>query len=210
MSDTVSAAPQASVVTMEPAVQITDLNYRYRGEKTEALKGISLSLDRGEFLVVMGPSGAGKSTLAAAMNGLIPNFFKGKIAGEVRIFGQKTTETTVARMAETVGIVFQDFEAQLFSTNLELEVTFGMENFGVDPAQMQVRMEEVIDYVDRRGLEAAARAEVAVELHVQREEQDVGHEQFGHDAQDGAVLHALLQGVLGLRRRFNLLWFDRI
>jgi energy-coupling factor transporter ATP-binding protein EcfA2 len=147
MSDAVSAAPQARVVTMEPAVQITDLTYRYRGEKTEALKGVSLSLDRGEFLVVMGPSGAGKSTLAAAMNGLIPNFFKGKIAGEVRIFGQKTTETTVARNSETVGIVFQDFEAQLFSTNLELEVTFGMENFGIDRDEMHVRMEEVINYV---------------------------------------------------------------
>ena len=135
----------------EPIVSIHDLQYRYRGQKQFALDGINLELNRGEFLVVMGPSEAGKSTLAATINGLIPHFHKGKLVGDVTVLGRKTRENTVAQMAEIVGMVFQDFEAQLFSTNVELEVAFGPENFAVDRDEIGRRINENLDYV---GLDA--------------------------------------------------------
>lgn len=135
----------------EPIVTIRDLHYRYRGQKEFALDGIDLDLSRGEFLVVMGPSEAGKSTLAATINGLIPHFQKGKLIGDVTVMGRKTRENTVAQMSEIVGMVFQDFEAQLFSTNVELEVAFGPENFAVDREEIGRRINENLDYV---GLDA--------------------------------------------------------
>ncbi len=135
----------------EPIVSIHDLQYRYRGQKEFALDGINLDLNRGEFLVIMGPSEAGKSTLAATINGLIPHFHKGKLIGDVTVMGRKTRENTVAQMAEIVGMVFQDFEAQLFSTNVELEVAFGPENFAVDREEIGRRINENLDYV---GLDA--------------------------------------------------------
>ena len=135
----------------EPIVSIHDLHYRYRGQKTYALDGIDLELSRGEFMVVMGPSEAGKSTLAATINGLIPHFHNGKMVGEVTVMGRKTSENTVAQMAEVVGMVFQDFEAQLFSTNVELEVAFGPENFAVDREEIKRRIDENLNYV---GLDA--------------------------------------------------------
>jgi energy-coupling factor transport system ATP-binding protein len=135
----------------ELIVSIQDLKYRYRGQKEFALDGINLSLSRGEFLVVMGPSEAGKSTLAATINGLIPHFHKGKYVGEVTVMGRNTRENTVAQMAEIVGMVFQDFEAQLFSTNVELEVAFGPENFAVEREEIGRRIDENLDYV---GLDA--------------------------------------------------------
>ena len=116
----------------EPIVSIRDLQFRYRGQKGHALDGINLDISRGEFLVIMGPSEAGKSTLAATINGLIPHFQNGKLNGTVTVMGRNTRDNTVAQMAEIVGMVFQDFEAQLFSTNVELEVAFGPENFAVD------------------------------------------------------------------------------
>jgi len=132
---------------LEPVVVIKDLRYKYRGEKEQALDGIDLSLSRGEFVVVMGPSEAGKSTLAATINGLIPHFHKGKLQGSVTVLGQDTQKQTVSQMAEVVGMVFQDFEAQLFSTNVELEVAFGPENFAVDREEIARRINENLEYV---------------------------------------------------------------
>ena len=131
----------------ESVISIKDLRYRYRGQKKFALDGINLELPRGAFLIVMGPSEAGKSTLAATINGLIPHFYKGKYEGEVTVMGRNTQEKTVAQMAEIVGMVFQDFEAQLFSTNVELEVAFGPENFAVDREEIGRRIQENLEYV---------------------------------------------------------------
>ena len=135
----------------EPIVSIRDLQYRYRGQKEFALDGVNLDLSRGEFMVMMGPSEAGKSTLAATINGLIPHFHKGKLRGEVIVLGRNTKDNTVSQMSEIVGMVFQDFEAQLFSTNVELEVAFGPENFAVEHEEIKRRIDENLNYV---GLEA--------------------------------------------------------
>jgi energy-coupling factor transporter ATP-binding protein EcfA2 len=136
---------------VEPIVSIRDLQFRYRGQKGYALDGINLDISRGEFLVIMGPSEAGKSTLAATINGLIPHFQIGKLKGTVTVMGRNTQDNTVAQMAEIVGMVFQDFEAQLFSTNVELEIAFGPENFAVDRDEIGRRINENLDYV---GLDA--------------------------------------------------------
>ena len=135
----------------EYAVIINDLKYCYRGEKEFALDGISLKIPYGEFLVIMGASEAGKSTLSACINGLIPHYMKGKYKGKVIVLGQNIQETNVPAMAENVGIVFQDFEAQLFSTNVELEVAFGPENFAISREEIKKRIDENLEYV---GLES--------------------------------------------------------
>lgn len=131
----------------DPAVSIKELKYRYRGEKSLALDGVSLEIPKGEFLVIMGASEAGKSTLATCFNGLIPHYMKGKIKGEVIVLGTNTAESSVPQLAENVGIVFQDFEAQLFSTNVELEIAFGPENFAVPREEIGRRIEENLAYV---------------------------------------------------------------
>jgi cobalt transport protein ATP-binding subunit len=138
---------------MEPEVSIEGLAYRYRGQQKPALKGIDLEVAEGEFVVVMGPSGAGKSTLCVSLNGLIPHFFKGKMEGEVRVGGRSTREGKVGEFAQEVGLVFQDFEAQLFSTNVALEVAFGPENFSVEREEMIERVERVLRQVRLEGFE---------------------------------------------------------
>jgi energy-coupling factor transporter ATP-binding protein EcfA2 len=117
---------------MEPTVRIEGLGYRYWGRQKPALRGLDLEVAEGEFVVVMGQSGAGKSTLCASLNGLIPHSLGGQMEGEVRVAGRSTREGKVGELAQEVGLVFQDFETQLFSTNVALEVAFGSENFGVE------------------------------------------------------------------------------
>jgi energy-coupling factor transport system ATP-binding protein len=138
---------------VEPAVSIRDLAYRYRGQKEPALDGVSLEVAEGEFVVIMGHSGAGKSTLCTSLNGLIPHFFRGRMQGEVLIEGRSTREGKVGEFARDVGLVFQDFEAQLFSTNVALEVAFGPENFQVEREEMVRRVHEVLGQVRLEGFE---------------------------------------------------------
>src|SRR5215212_9469683 len=138
---------------MEPAVSIEGLGYRYRGQQEPALKDVDLEVAEGEFVVVMGPSGAGKSTLCISLNGLIPHFFRGRMEGEVRVGGRSTREGKVGEFAQEVGLVFQDFEAQLFSTNVALEVAFGPENFSVEREEMIRRVESVLGQVRLEGFE---------------------------------------------------------
>jgi energy-coupling factor transport system ATP-binding protein len=138
---------------VEPAVSIKDLAYTYRGQKKPALDGLNLDVAEGEFVVVMGHSGAGKSTLCTSLNGLIPHFFRGRMQGEVRIEGRSTREGKVGEFAKDVGLVFQDFEAQLFSTNVALEVAFGPENFQVEREEMVRRVESVLSQVRLEGFE---------------------------------------------------------
>jgi energy-coupling factor transport system ATP-binding protein len=137
----------------EPAVSVQDLGYRYRGQQKPALQGVDLEVAEGEFVVVMGPSGAGKSTLCVALNGLIPHFFRGRMEGEVKVRGRSTREGKVGEFAREVGLVFQDFEAQLFSTNVALEVAFGPENFAVEHDEMERRVKSVLGRVRLEGFE---------------------------------------------------------
>jgi energy-coupling factor transport system ATP-binding protein len=137
---------------MTLALNIQNLSYRYRGQEKPALDRVSLDVARGDSLVIMGPTEAGKSTLTAAMNGLVPHFFKGRFEGAVTVLGRNTKEKSVAELSERVGMVFQDFEAQLFSTNVELEVAFGPENLGLPHEEIARRVDENLRLVGLAGL----------------------------------------------------------
>ncbi len=136
---------------MTTALSIQNLTYRYRGQEKPALDRVSLDVARGGSLVIMGPTEAGKSTLTATMNGLVPHFFKGRMEGAAAVLGRNIRETSVAELSERVGIVFQDFEAQLFSTNVELEVAFGPENLGLPREEIGRRIDENLRLVGLAG-----------------------------------------------------------
>jgi energy-coupling factor transporter ATP-binding protein EcfA2 len=128
-------------------VELEDLSFTYRGERKKALRDISLEIREGEFVVWMGHTGAGKSTLACCLNALIPGFIRGKLSGEARVLGRDIPRSSTSDMSGEVGLVLQDFEAQLFSTNVELEMAFGMENIGVPRGEMKRRVDQLLPLV---------------------------------------------------------------
>jgi len=130
-----------------PLLSVRDVSFTYREALAPALRGVSFDLSPGELLVVMGASGAGKSTLCRCLNGLIPHFLRGAMTGEVVAVGRDTRRTRVAECAQQVGLVFQDFEAQLFSTNVELEVAFGAESVGLPRQQIAERVWKLLELV---------------------------------------------------------------
>ena len=138
----------------EIAIEVKDLTFSYKADlENIAIEQINLSVPRGQFVVIMGPSGAGKSTLANSLNGLIPGFLKGRYRGEVLINGQKVKGREVSEIAREVGLVFQDFEAQLFSTNVNLEIAFGPENFHIERDEIVRRINKVLKTVKLEGFE---------------------------------------------------------
>ncbi|MCD5413701.1 MAG: energy-coupling factor transporter ATPase [Clostridiales bacterium] len=136
------------------SISIKKLSFRYKDQKDrKAIEEINLDVEKGQFIVIMGPSGAGKSTLANCLNGLVPHFIRGEYEGEVWINNIKVKDSTVSNMAKEIGLVFQDFESQLFSTNTKLEIAFGPENFGVEREEIRKRIEKVLRIVKLESFE---------------------------------------------------------
>jgi energy-coupling factor transport system ATP-binding protein len=139
-------------------ISIKDLSFTYRGNVEPTLKHINAQVTSGASIVLMGHGGAGKSTLACSLNGLVPGFFHGQYHGQVLVGGREVARHRVAEMSRLVGFVFQDFEAQLFSTNVELEMAFGPENHCVPRAEIE---ERITRYLALVGLEKLRQREPA-------------------------------------------------
>jgi energy-coupling factor transport system ATP-binding protein len=135
-------------------VCVQNLSFRYATDDHPALEDISLTIPAGQLVLIMGAGGAGKSTLVNAFNGLIPHFLKGTLSGSVWVAGVHPGQIGVSAMAGIVGLVFQDFEAQLFSTRVDLELAFGMENSGLDRREMHERVRRISAAVGLEGMES--------------------------------------------------------
>ncbi|NCO89894.1 MAG: hypothetical protein AUJ96_31275 [Armatimonadetes bacterium CG2_30_66_41] len=129
------------------------LCFTYRGSGTAALRGLDFRQERGEFVVLMGASGAGKSTFCRCLNGLIPNFQKGELTGSLAVCGESVSDRPTHESARKVGLVFQDFEAQLFCSSTDLELAFGPENLCLPPAEILGRVVELMPFLGLDGLE---------------------------------------------------------
>lgn len=143
---------------MAPSISIEDLSFTYRLNHLPSLRNICAEIEEGSFVVLMGHSGAGKSTLCSCLNGLVPKFFKGDYQGCLRVKGKEVALHSVAEMSRIVGLVLQDFEAQLFSTNVELELAFGPENHSVSRQEIEYRINRYLAFI---GLENFRRREPA-------------------------------------------------
>jgi energy-coupling factor transport system ATP-binding protein len=129
------------------------VTFTYHDADRPALRAISFTQNAGEMIGVMGASGAGKSTLAKCLNRIIPEFEDGDFHGAIRIAGESIEHLRVCDLAPKVGMVFQDFESQLFSTNVAHEVAFAMEQVGMDRAEMVRRIKPALEAVGLRGFE---------------------------------------------------------
>lgn len=144
----------------EPHIIFDNVSYRYPniyGRPVQfALKNITLTIYKGEFVAVLGENGAGKSTFCQALNGIVPQSRGGQMSGRVIVAGLDTQEVTVATLSEKVGIVLEDPETQLFTTSVLSEVAFGPENLGIDPQEILHRAKWALEVVRLSGYEHRA------------------------------------------------------
>jgi energy-coupling factor transport system ATP-binding protein len=127
-------------------IEIKHLTYRYPSSKRDILTDISLNIKKGEFCAIIGPNGGGKTTLCHAIRGFVPHFYQGDMQGEVWIDGKNTREMSVGELALKVGFVFQNPFTQIsgIADTVYEELAFGLENLGVEPAEIRERIERVL------------------------------------------------------------------
>lgn len=109
------------------------------------LSDISVEIPEGELCLVVGRTGSGKSTFLRAINGLVPHFSGGTLAGRVLVDGRDTSEHPPRELADVVGFVGQDPMAGFVADNVEDELAYSMESLGLPGDVMRKRVEETLD-----------------------------------------------------------------
>lgn len=118
-----------------PLVRVDDVTFTYLGETEPALSEVRFGLEAGRVLGVLGPIGAGKTTLCMCLAGLMPRVFGGRLTGHIRVAGLDPRQARTSEVADRVGIVFEDYAAQLTQVRVLDEVAAPLENRGVPPEQ---------------------------------------------------------------------------
>lgn len=148
-----STTAVASPLATNFEVVVDDLRFRYPTASEDSLKGISFTVERGQFVGITGPSGAGKSTLALCLRGLIPHVCSGSLRGNVTVCGLNTRGVRPAQLGEKVGLVFQDPEAQIIGLTVEEDLAFGPANYEWPREKILANLSSLLDSVRLHGAE---------------------------------------------------------
>lgn len=126
-------------------IEIENVSFYYQGnEQMGAVNHLSLSIPKGQVVVLCGESGCGKTTVTRLMNGLIPNFYKGDLTGAVRVNGRDITKMPLYVIAENTGSVFQNPRSQFFNVDTDSELSFACENLGYPKDEIVARVRETV------------------------------------------------------------------
>lgn len=132
--DTITAKTQNSQVA-ENTENILPVN---------GIHNLSLQIASGECVVLCGESGCGKTTVTRLINGLIPNYYEGKLSGKVLVNGTDVSSQPLYDTAQIVGSVFQNPRSQFFNVDTTSELSFGCENLGVPEERIRENLSETI------------------------------------------------------------------
>jgi energy-coupling factor transport system ATP-binding protein len=126
-------------------IELTNVSYTYPHTVQPALHRVSLSLEKGRCVMISGPSGAGKTSLCLAASGILHHEYGGKKEGAVIVDNRNVAEyRTLSDLAQNVGIVFDDAEAQMIFTTVEEELLSALEHRGLSAAVIEERLDRII------------------------------------------------------------------
>jgi len=123
----------------EPLLSVQDLEHVY-GDGTQALKGVSVDIREGEYVLIIGQNGAGKSTLVKHfLRLLVPT------TGAVLVGGTDTNDLDMSALARRIGYVAQNPDNQIFNATVEEEVSFALKNLGFSEEEIKTRTDESLE-----------------------------------------------------------------
>ena len=135
----------------ESYIHTENLCYSYRDEtenrEIPALKGISLDIQKGEYVAILGHNGSGKSTLAKLLNLILEPTAGRLVIDGVELTNMEIGDEELLQLRKKVGMVFQNPDNQLVATIVEEDVAFGPENLGVPQEQLRSRVDEALKTV---------------------------------------------------------------
>lgn len=130
-------------------IKATNLSFSYTSEDAEStpvpvLHDLTIGIEKGSFVAVLGHNGSGKSTLAKHFNAILQ-----PTQGTVIVDGIDTSDDElIFEIRQRVGMVFQNPDNQIVATVVEEDVAFALENLGVEPNEMRVRVDDALKQVD--------------------------------------------------------------
>jgi len=142
-------------------IEVKDLKYTYPHSEKPVLTDVSLTVQSGEFILLTGPSGCGKTTLCRCLNGLIPKFYNGVMEGSIKVAGLDTKENPIMKLAQHVGLIFQNPDNQIFALTVEKDIAFGLENLGVPKEEMYREIEWAVETTGLQQLRQRATHELS-------------------------------------------------
>jgi energy-coupling factor transport system ATP-binding protein len=131
-----------------PAFEFIDFSFRYKAQKSPTLSNITLTVRRGEKILILGPSGSGKSTLLHCLNGLIPQVFKGEMTGQLLLGGEDIRGFDIFAISKKAGTVLQDTDGQFVGLSAAEDIAFALENDLVPAPAMRERVAAAAALVD--------------------------------------------------------------
>lgn len=126
-------------------IEIKNVRFSYENAELEgSLKNISVTVPKGQVVLLCGESGSGKTTFGRLINGLIPCYYDGKLDGQVFVSKISTASIQLHELAETVGSVFQNPKSQFYTLLSDTEIVFACENIGMDKSEIYSRFEKTV------------------------------------------------------------------
>ena len=126
-------------------ILLKNVSFSYTESLDDAvIKNLNFEIKSGECVVLVGESGCGKTTISKLINGLIPHYQSGTMAGDVLLGDKNTADMTLAEISRHVGSVFQNPRSQFFNIDTDSEIAFGCENLGMDPEEIRERVNRVV------------------------------------------------------------------
>ena len=142
-------------------IRFEQVSVVYDGTDRPVLRDVDLTVEEGELCLVVGRTGAGKSTLLGTINGLVPHFTGGTLAGRVVVDGRDTAHHPPRELADVVGVVGQDPLAGFVTDTVEEELAYAMEQLAVPADVMRKRVEETLDLLGLADLRHRALSELS-------------------------------------------------
>ena len=135
-------------------IEARNVSYRYEDAAALAVDDVSLTVSQGEFLAILGRNGSGKSTFAKLLNALLL-----PTSGELTVNGLRAvSEDDCYEVRRSCGMVFQNPDNQIVTTIVEEDCAFGLENLGVEPAEIRRRVDEALESVGMKDFALASPA----------------------------------------------------